>query len=884
MKVRDFLKKTRCYVLVLLIPWLLILVHSIVRQSWPMGNGSILTGEAGEIYYQMYVELWNKVHNGETLFYTWNAGLGMDFLLNLFRYMMSPLTVLILIFPKDMISNMLQFGMVMKWSLTGVTMLYYLLHTKNNQLDEHKRLVSITLTMAYCLGNVMITNIAHVAWMDAIVVFPILLLLEEKMIEGKGFKRFFVLTAFCLVSGFPIAVPMILFLTIGFFLQYGRTAQKEKKYIFQYLYCVVTAFVIDLVISLPCVMIVLKNVNFQDGHGLTSIKMSLVDFFQRFFICDSLLIYQSSQPMLYCGVVLVTVAALYLFVTAGKKEKVVCITLAVLICCSFFLYDVSVQECDGISGVVLLAGSACLFTFLLIFMVLQVLVRLQSIRKWNLFVVAIVSIGAIVTGFMGAKAFLDFYVYLGSLLLCVLILLLLFFFSKKSILYKNMLVVFSVFCIGELLVNAYYQMADYNMYPIDECYYNEQSEVLRDVVSLEKGERIANVQVVNTHGMVLDVPVMAGEAELSNHGMYKLFKNLGMAVDDEKYSYCGGSPLLNTIFNVRYGMAQNQTVYSDMEKVGENADFVLFKMRQKSSLGYLVSEHILDWDPEKSSPFVVQNEFVNKAVLGTDIFEIVNPEMICESVLGMDPDHDMEAHERGEHIHGQEAVYQGEYNEVEQKTYYYYRKMFDGDVVKMSFTADGETDYFVFVQSGINAYFGIAMDDETIYTDTISSKQKTFHIGVVEKGTKITIEINAVADLDVKDILTVSCQVAAFNEESYRQSYEKLTRNGYEITDLKDNFIKGNINADEAGMMLTSIPMQEGFKVYVDGKETECKLLGGALFGVPLEKGEHQIEFVYATQYLKEGMIGTVIGLLLAVIYCIGEYYQKRSKESTVTE
>ena len=125
MSFKNFLKKNWNYIIAFLIPWILIVIHSIVRQSWLSGNGSILNGESGTIYYELYIELWNKVHKGGSLLYTWNAGGGLDFLHLIFEYLLSPFTILLLLVPQTWIANLLQCIMVLKWSLFAVSLLYY---------------------------------------------------------------------------------------------------------------------------------------------------------------------------------------------------------------------------------------------------------------------------------------------------------------------------------------------------------------------------------------------------------------------------------------------------------------------------------------------------------------------------------------------------------------------------------------------------------------------------------------------------------------------------------------------------------------------------------------------------------------------------------------
>lgn len=881
MKVKEMFQKKGCYVFVFLVPWLLILIHSLVRDSWLTGEGCILAGDAGNIYYQMYGELWEKVHSGNSLIFTWNAGLGTDFLVNLFGYMMSPFTLLILVFPKSMISNILQFSIVMKWSLAAVTMLYYLLHSKCNELKERKVIVSAVLSLAYCLSNVMLSGLSHVTWLDILVAFPLLLLWEEKMLEGKCYKRFFGILLFCMICSLQAAVPMVLFLFVWYGMLYSMQETKDKRCLARYLYCVAAAAVTSLAIVVPSLMAAEGNGGLSDGREyLSSVKMSIVDLVQRFFVFDSLLVSQASEPMLYCGVVTAAVALMYVFVPVNKKEKITGIVLAVLLCAGFCFGGVDFAWHAGAADIGVGNGYSFLLIFLLVFMALKVLIHLEHIRKWQIVIVMFVCVGAVALGFWKAVVLLDFYVYLGSILLSVLMLLLLFFFCRKSIQYKNILIVFAVLCFGELSANAFLQLEEYNMYPIETCYYHEQSGVLKNSIDLEKGQRVANVQVTPNYGMVMNLPAVSGEFQNVDNGVQALFGKLGMAVTDHMYSYFGGSPLLNMMFNVKYGMAQGEQAYSDVQKRGENNGYILYEMGQQSSLGYMVSDDVLQWDLEQESPFLAQNDYVKRVAGVDDIFEIIMPDIACTSSLGRDPENEGKVHvhseDEDEHEHD---AFHGVYRKEKPIFDYTYSKMYDGDLVKMQFVSDGISDYYVYVDSDAEAYFGLNYEDEEVYADQIESRQKTFHIGVVEKGTQITITANAIADLDaVKDmeILHLSYQVAAFNPENYQKAYDKLSKNLYTVTTMEDTMVKGSITADESGIMMTNIPALDGFTVYVDGSQTECKKIGDALIGVPLEKGKHEITFMYETPGVVPGLIGTCFGILLFGGYCFWVYKQKK--------
>jgi len=883
---QDMLKKWKKsipYILVFFVPWMLIVIHSIVRGSWLSGNGSILAGDAGTVYYEMYSELWEKVHSGNPLIFTWNAGLGTDFLVDIFGYMISPLTLLILLFPKSMLSNVLQFGIVMKWSLVAVSMLYYLMHSKCNRLKERKVIVSIALSLAFCLSNVMISGLSHVTWMDIMIVFPFLLLLEEKMLDGRGYKRFLVLMLFCMICNFQAAIPMFIFLSVWYGMLYGTQDRKAKGSIKRYVCCSLSALAASLAIVIPCVAAARENRNlllYSSGEYVSTVKTSLVDFIQRFFIFDSLLVSQISEPMLYCGVVTVSVAVMYAFVPVDKKEKMIHIILAVMLCAGVIFGGVDIVWFAGVGNTGIGNGYTFLLIFLLIFMTLKVLMHLEDIRKIQVGISAVICVGAIIAGFLKAKVLLDFYVYLASILLCVLLFLLLFFFCRKSIQYKNILIVFVVLCLGELLPNAFYQLQEYNMYPLETSHYHAQSKVFKHHIDVEEGQRIANAQVMPDYGMILGLPQASGELKNTDNCVQMLFEKLGMAVTDDMYYYFGGSPLLNMMFNVKYGMAQGEQAYSGIQKCGENNDYVLYEMNQKSSLGYVVSDDVLQWNLEQDSPFLVQNDYVDKAAGGDAIFEIIKPEVTFASVMGINP----EEKETG-HVHSEDEdedahdVFHGTYHEEDQRYHYTYSKMYDGDAVDIQFVSDGVTDYYAFVDSDAEAYYEIHLDEEMVYEDEIGSRQKTFHIGIVKKGTKVTIKAYAKTDLDpVKglNVLEITCQLAAFHESNYQKAYEKLSKNLYQIASLTDGVVQGNITAENAGILMTSIPALQGFSVYVDGDKTDYEKIGDALIGVPVEKGQHEVKFVYEVPFLKAGMAGSVMGLLLAVCYCIWEYLSKK--------
>ena len=222
MKMKEFIKKNWNYIAVFLIPWLIVVIHCIMRDSWLTGNGSLLNGDTKIQLYPLFVEFWNKVHSGESLFFSWNAGNGIDFYSNFAYYLISPFNLIVLLCPKAWIENTVQFVMVLKWSLTGVTMVYYFMHTKHNRLEHCKTLVSGIMGLAFVLSNYMIMELGYFNWTDVIILFPILLLLLENMIETGKWKLYCILLALSMICNFYMAYQVCIFLTIWFLLHICR--------------------------------------------------------------------------------------------------------------------------------------------------------------------------------------------------------------------------------------------------------------------------------------------------------------------------------------------------------------------------------------------------------------------------------------------------------------------------------------------------------------------------------------------------------------------------------------------------------------------------------------------------------------------------------------
>jgi uncharacterized membrane protein YfhO len=78
---------------------------------------------------------------------------------------------------------------------------------------------------------------------------------------------------------------------------------------------------------------------------------------------------------------------------------------------------------------------------------------------------------------------------------------------------------------------------------------------------------------------------------------------------------------------------------------------------------------------------------------------------------------------------------------------------------------------------------------------------------------------------------------------------------------IGDN-IEGNITLDNDGYFIFTIPYDDGYKLLVDGKETEIKIINNGFIGFPLEKGTHNIKLSFEAPYSSLGKALSCMGII----------------------
>ncbi len=97
--------------------------------------------------------------------------------------------------------------------------------------------------------------------------------------------------------------------------------------------------------------------------------------------------------------------------------------------------------------------------------------------------------------------------------------------------------------------------------------------------------------------------------------------------------------------------------------------------------------------------------------------------------------------------------------------------------------------------------------------------------------------------------------------------------------DKKTSTITGGSNLDEDGYIISSIPYDKGFKVYVDNKLVDSEIVNTAFLGFKVPSGNHKIKISYTSPWLILGILSSIIGLFGFITMLIYDhFYEKINK------
>ena len=175
-------KKLNYIYLGFLIPFIWMFVVMIFSQVLPFGERSLLYSDGYHQYYPFFKEFRHAVLSGDSLLYSWNVGMGIDYLGLIAYYVASPLNLFSIFVPEQWLLYYFTFLTPIRLGLAGLFFSLFINRVFKKNDFSVPLFASFYALCAWALGyhwNVM--------WLDTFALLPLVALGTYSLLKEKKF-------------------------------------------------------------------------------------------------------------------------------------------------------------------------------------------------------------------------------------------------------------------------------------------------------------------------------------------------------------------------------------------------------------------------------------------------------------------------------------------------------------------------------------------------------------------------------------------------------------------------------------------------------------------------------------------------------------------------
>lgn len=262
------------YVMAFLMPFIICVVICIGNGVYPFGDNCILHIDMYHQYCPFFTEFLHKLRTGGSLQYSWNLGLGSDFVSLYAYYLASPLNFLIVLCPKHYVIEFMTILVLAKIALCGLTFFLFLkyhfhLIGKDSKLHKNQVIPALVFSTAYALSGFVAAYSWDIMWMDCILLFPLIMVGLEKLVREQKPGLYFVTLALSVFANYYISIMICIFLVFYFILLFFTQKGGKLKAFLRFAWYSLLAGSVSMVLLLPEIAVLSASGSAEDSFPKT---------------------------------------------------------------------------------------------------------------------------------------------------------------------------------------------------------------------------------------------------------------------------------------------------------------------------------------------------------------------------------------------------------------------------------------------------------------------------------------------------------------------------------------------------------------------------------------------------------------------------------------
>lgn len=871
-----------------LIPVFGMLCLMIVAGAEPFGKNSMLYSDMYHQYYPFFKAFRRALLSGDSLLYSWNVGLGMDYLGLISYYLASPLNLLSVLVPEAVLLEFYSLLMPVK---LGFASLFFAIFLKRT---FRKNDISISLfgafygMCAWALGFQWNTM-----WLDTFALLPLVALGTVALLREKKFVLYTLTLFLSIFANYYIGFFTCIFVLLLFICYEICRCRSMREFfadLFRIAFFSALAILMTAVLSLPA-FTALQTTQSSVNQFPTTFRLNIAGENTWIGLLDAMrqvagnmsggveLNFKEGLPNIYAGVGTIVLAFLYLL--SGKvkfRDKLCCVLLLLFFNVSFIIRQLDYIWHGFHFTNMIPYRFSFLYCFVMLYMAYRAWLMRNKFRPWQTVLALVFTAGIMACS--DARLNPEFLAFNGAFLVLYGAALLYGQYRDKrpaegeeadirrikaarNRRRRGAQIALVLFLVAELIANLVnfgcrFSFTASGNYPKDTKY---SASMIRYMVN-DREEDTLFFRAEMTHSQTLNDGALNGYNGISaftssaNVKTTVFMQALGYGAKNTYNRYCfeEASPVSNLFLGLKYMLDRDgkdkQSAYFDY--VHHYGNTYLYENTAYLPLAFLTERELADVDFGDTNVFRLQNRIFSAATgVAGDVWNILSGS--CLEIMGQDVT-------------------------VSDRNSSGYCSYSDGlKNSRVVYTYTIEQDGFLCVNLNLSKRnsVSISLNGTELYTESMSLPQM-LAVGDVSVGD--VVEVRMTCKENEKGTMTLTA--AVLNNTRFREGYEVLKASTLELTTFRNTFVEGEIACDRDGLLYASIPQNGNWKVLVDGKEAQIKLIGDCMIGVELTEGTHIVSYVYRNEAFSIGWkVSLCSGLILLILY-LAAYRPRISRQS----
>ena len=845
-----------------LIPYLCMTTTFIVQGVHPFGSHMILTVDLYHQYAPFVAELRNKLLSGDSLWYSWNIGLGTNFWAIFANYAASPLNFILLVFPQKFLSDGIALVVCIRAGLTGLFFALMLRDMDNRRED----LFLSCFAGFYALCGWTLAYFWNIMWSDAVMLLPLIVLGLRYLMRDRKPLLYCISLFLCVWSNYYASYFVCLFLIIYSPVCYMTVFQKaslKSAWSAGWRFAVYSLLGggLSAVLVYPTWTALQQSSATGDSFPKDfSLTQNLFDFMGRFFVASEPNI-RDGMANVYCGVMILMLIPLYFLCTKIRlREKIGYGALLVIMYFSFaskilnfiwhgfhFPNQIPFRE-------------AFLMSFILVIMAYKVLRNLKTftINEITVSAAAVLAYLVLFEKFGEGKDWILAIILTAVFVVAYGVVFRVIFLQKKN--YQTQKRLLAGVIILELLVATQVTVGLVSMnesFTGWDFYGKKSNEVTAFIESKEQsGEDGTFIRAemypafISNETALYHVKGMSVFSSTADESFITFMKSLGFHNNGiNGVRNFGLTKVTAALLGINYLIDVNgdADVPTGFDQVTDSGDLTIARNPDALSVGYMVSSNVLNFvTVNNNNPFKTTNSYLQSLGVMGDVY---TPEVLSEKELT------------------NAAFSSGS----EDRGYVY---SITADKVKTVITFQpaasvAGSHLYLYVQSTEAPSVTVSGTNPDT-AELVTSQQEARTGQIIDIGTydpTMNQKVQLSWDSASSGQVTVMCY--SINDSAYQGMLSTLGQSELTVTSYDSTHLNGTVDSVSGGVLLLTVPFDNGWTATVDGASAPILSIGDALMGIQMTGGTHEISMSYTPEGLGLGLKISIASLILIILLTV---------------